>query len=147
MANPSGRVDPYANFNFLVEIDGIASASFQEVSGLIIEADVIEYREGGDKTPSVRKFPGLIRYTSIVLKRGFTQDKSLWNWFKTVLDGNVQRASGSIILLDSARNSVVRWKFREGWPSKWEGPSLNGTTSEVAIETLQIEHEGLELDQ
>ncbi len=144
MAN---RSDPYANFNFLVEIDGIARAGFAEVSGLSIDVDVIEYREGGDNAGTVRKLPGLIRYTSITLKRGFTQDTSLWNWFKTVLDGAVQRASGSIILLDSSRKPVLRWVFREGWPSKWEGPCLNGKTNDIAIETLVIEHEGLELAQ
>ena len=136
-----------SNFNFLVEIDGIAKAAFEEVSGLSAEVDVIEYREGSDKAGTVRKLPGLIRYSSITLKRGFTQDKSLWTWFKTVLDGTVQRANGSIVLLDSSRNSVLRWIFREGWPSKWEGPSLNGKTSDVAIEMLVIEHEGLELEQ
>jgi phage tail-like protein len=141
----SGRVDPYANFNFLVEIDGITQAGFQEASGLGAEVSVIEYREGNDKTNAVRKLPGLARYSSIVLKRGFTQDKSLWNWFKSVLDGSVHRASGTITLLDSARNPVLRWRFREGWPSKWEGPNLNGRSNEVAIETLVIEHEGLEL--
>lgn len=144
MANP-GRSDPYANFNFLVEIDGIAKAGFQEVSGLGAEVDVIEYREGTDKINTVRKLPGLIRYSSIVLKRGLTQDKSLWTWFKTVLDGNVLRSSGTITLLDSSRTPVLRWTFLEGWPSKWEGPALNGKTSEVAIETLVIEHEGIEL--
>jgi len=145
MANPNARVDPYPNFNFLVEIDGVTTAGFQEVSGLGAEVNVIEYREGSDKTNAVRKLPGLIRYSSIVLKRGFTQDKSLWNWFKSVLNGTVQRANGTITLLDSARNPVLRWNFREGWPSKWEGPDLNGRTNGVAIETLVIEHEGLEL--
>jgi phage tail-like protein len=145
MANPGGRVDPYANFNFLVEIDGVTQAGFQEVSGLGAEVSVIEYREGADKTNTVRKLPGLIRYSSIVLKRGFTQDRSLWNWFKRVLDGTVQRSSGTITLVDSARNPVLRWNFREGWPSKWEGPALNGKCNEIAIETLVIEHEGLEL--
>jgi len=82
MANP--RVDPYANFNFLVEIDGIATAGFQEVSGLGAEVDVIEYREGGNNPGAVRKFPGLIKYSNIVSKRGFTQDRSLWNWFEAV---------------------------------------------------------------
>jgi phage tail-like protein len=142
---PATRNDPYANFNFLVEIDGITKAGFKEVSGLGAEVNVIEYREGGDSTNTVRKLPGLIHYFPIVLKRGFTQDASLWNWFKTVLDGTVQRAAGSIVLLDSSRKPVLRWNFREGWPSKWEGPYLNGTTNEIAIETLLIEHEGIEL--
>lgn len=144
MTNP--RVDPYANFNFLVEIDGITEAGFQEVAGLVVETEVIEYREGGDKINAVRKIPGMNRYSNITLKRGYTQDRSLWNWYKTVLDGAVQRSSGSVVLLDSGRNPVLRWKFREGWPCKWEGPCLNGQTNEIAIETLVIAHEGLELE-
>lgn len=143
---PATRNDPYANFNFLVEIDGVARAGFKEVSGLGAEVSVIEYREGGDSVNTVRKLPGLVHYFPIVLKRGFTQDKSLWNWFQTVLNGAVQRANGSIVLLDAQRNAVLRWSFREGWPSKWEGPYLNGETNEVAIETLVIEHEGIVLE-
>lgn len=143
MANP--RVDPYGNFNFLVEIDNIAKASFQEVSGLATDTNVIEYREGGDPT-HVRKLPGLIRYSNIVLKRGFTQDTALWNWFSSVVKGNVQRANGAIILLDNARNPVLRWTFVNGWPCKWEGPHLNAKSNEIAIETLEIAHEGLELE-
>jgi len=141
----AARIDPYANFNFLVQIDGVTKAGFQEVSGLSIDVSVMEYRDGTDIPLSVRKFPGLVRYSPIVLKRGLTQDASLWNWFQTVLNGNVQRADGSIVLLDPARNSVLRWNFVRGWPSKWEGPHLDGKTNEVAIETLVIEHEGITL--
>lgn len=139
----SRRVDPYGAFRFLVEIDGIVAAGFSECSGLTAEIDIIEYREGGDPT-TARKIPGLRKYTSIVLKRGLTNDKSLWNWFKNVLDGNVQRANGSIVLLDASGNEVARWNFHNGWPSKWEGPTLNAKANEVAIETLEISHEGFE---
>jgi phage tail-like protein len=144
MANP--RVDPYRNFNFIVEIDGIAKAAFQEVSGLGAEVDVVEYREGGDTSGAVRKLPGRVRYFPITLKRGITQDKSLWNWFKTVVNGAIQRANGSVVLLDSSRNEVLRWNFRDAWPSKWEGPSLCGEGNEIAIEILEIQHEGIELE-
>jgi phage tail-like protein len=80
-----------------------------------------------------------------VLKRGWTKDKGLWEWRKKVIDGKTERKSGTICLLDEARQPALRWNFREGWPSKWEGPALNGKTSEVAIETLEICHEGLEM--
>ena len=124
MANP--RVDPYRNFNFIVEIDGIAKAAFQEVCGLGAEVDVAEYREGGENAGAVRKLPGRVRYFPITLKRGITQDKSLWSWFKTVVNGVAQRANGSVVLLDSSRNQVLRWNFINAWPSKWEGPFLSG---------------------
>jgi len=144
---PSGaRNDPYGQFNFLIEIDGVTRAGFSEVSGLTTDTNVIEYREGQEVT-TVRKLPGLMKYTNIVLKRGYTQDQSLWNWRKQVLDGTTQRTTGTITLLDEARQPALRWNFTAGWPVKWEGPAMNGKTSEVAIETLEIAHEGLELEQ
>jgi phage tail-like protein len=141
---PPQRDDPYKAFNFLVEIDGIARAAFSEVSGLESETAVIEYRVGGELN-TVRKLPGLTKYANIVLRRGVTRDAELWNWRKTVVDGNLDRRNGSITLLDDARNEVVRWNFRNGWISKWEGPALNAKANEVAIETIEIAHEGLEL--
>lgn len=144
---PSGaRIDPYGQFNFLIEIDGVTRAGFSEVSGLTTDTNVIEYREGQEVT-TVRKLPGLMKYTNIVLKRGYTQDQSLWNWRKQVLDGTTVRATGCITLLNEARQPALRWNFTAGWPVKWEGPAMNGKTSEVAIETLEIAHEGLELEQ
>jgi phage tail-like protein len=142
---PSARVDPYDNFNFQVQINDIVVASFSEVCGLTVEVDVVEYREGTDVPLSVRKLPGLIHYSDIVLKRGITRDMSLWNWINSVLQGTVQRASGAIVLQDAAHNDVLRWNFVNGWPRKWEGPHLGAKTSEVAIETLEIAHEGLVL--
>jgi phage tail-like protein len=138
------RVDPYAQYNFLVEIDGVARAGFTEVGGLTTEQDIIEYREGSN-APTVSKLPGLSKFMNIMLKRGFTQDFDLWNWRKTTLDGATERRAGSIVLLDEGRNPVLRWNFREGWICKWEGPALNARTNEAAIESLEICHEGLEL--
>lgn len=114
------------------------------MSGLESETAVIEYRTGADPT-TVRKLPGLTKYPNIVLKRGLTRDLSLWNWRQTVVNGKTQRRSGSIVLLDESGNQVLRWHFQEGWPAKWEGPALDAKANEVAIETLEIAHEGLEL--
>jgi len=141
----AGRIDPYGQFNFLVEIDGVIQAGFSEVSGLSTDTNVIEYREGNEQHGTTRKLPGLMKYSNIVLKRGYTANKALWDWRKKAIDGTTQRTAGAIILLDEARRPALRWNFREGWPSKWEGPGLNGKTSEVAIETMEIAHEGLEL--
>ena len=138
------RDDPYKSFNFLVEIDGIARAAFSEVSGLESETTVVEYRTGSDF--GTRKLPGLTKYANIVLRRGITQDRDLWDWRQSVVDGNVQRKNGRIILLDDDRTEVLRWNFREGWPCKWQGPALNAKSSEVAIELLEIAHEGLTRD-
>ncbi|MBV9759628.1 MAG: phage tail protein [Acidobacteriaceae bacterium] len=139
------RNDPYSGFNFLIEIDGVVKGGFSECSGLTSDTNVIEYREGNEKQLTARQIPGLMKYTHIVLKRGYSSDQSLWTWRQRVIDGNVDRRSGSITLLDDARNPALTWNFREGWPSKLDGPSLNAKTSDVAIETLEICHEGIEL--
>lgn len=140
----TGRVDPYAQFNFLIEIDGVTVAGFTEVGGLTAESDVIEYRVGSE-LPTVRKLPGLLKYSNITLKTGYTQNKDLWEWRKTTLDGQTERRNGSIILNDEAGQEALRWNFENGWISKYEGPALNSTTNETAIESIEITHERLEL--
>ncbi len=143
---PTGdRRDPFAGFNFLVEVDGITRAAFSECSGLSTDTDPIEYRDGSEDI-TVRKIPGLKKFANLSLKRGMTKDLEIWNWRKTVLDGATERKSGSIVLLNEAREPALRWNFREGWPTKWEGPTLNATGNEAAVETLEIAHEGLELE-
>ena len=137
--------DPYGNFNFIVEIDGIEVAGFSEVSGISSETEVIEYRTGNDRAGSVRKLPGLHKYGDITLKRGITASDALWQWRKSVTDGNLQRRSASIILLDEARQEVKRWNLLESWPSKYVVADLKATGNEVAIETLVIICERVEL--
>lgn len=144
---PSQRSDPLNGFNFLVEIDGITVAGFSEVSGLASETAVIEYREGGDRQGTVRKIPGLTRYSNIVLKRGVSTDRTLWDWRRNVVNGVADRRDGAIVLLSADRQPVTRWLFHDGWPAKWEGPTLKASGNEVAIETIEIAHEGLEQDQ
>ena len=145
MPETGERTDPYSAFNFLVEIDGVTVAGFSECSGLTNETDPIDYREGPEET-RVRKLPGLRKFPMIVLKRGFTDNRDLWDWRKTVIDGRTERQTGVISLLNEAREPALRFNFVEGWPSKWEGPTFNAKTNEVAIETLEICHEGLELE-
>jgi phage tail-like protein len=137
------RNDPYKNFKFRVEIDGIAQAAFSEVGGLESETTVIEYRLGGDPN-TVRKLPGLTKHANLVLKRGITQDMELWNWRKSVVEGTPDRRNGSIVLMDDDGTDVARWNFFNGWICKWDGPSFNAKANEVAIETIEIAHEGLE---
>lgn len=139
------RKDPFAGFRFIVDIDGIGQAAFSECSGLSTDTDPIEYRTGSEDI-TVRKLPGLKKFSNISLKRGMTQDLKLWEWRKQVMDGVTVRKAGSITLLNEAGGSALRWNFVHGWPTKWEGPSMNATGSEVAIETLEIVHEGLDLE-
>jgi phage tail-like protein len=147
MAETGSRNDPYSAFNFVLDIDGLgeAVAGFSECSGLTTETDPIEYRTGNEDI-TVRKLPGLRKFTNISLKRGFTDSKELWEWRKTVMEGRTERKSGAIVLQDEGRTEALRWTFREGWPSKWEGPSFNAKNNEVAIETLEIAIEDLQME-
>jgi phage tail-like protein len=148
---PIFRDDPYLRLNFLVEIAGVSDdpratrGAFSEVSGLDVEIVPIEYRTGGEDT-SVRKLPGLRKFTNIVLKRGVIGDTALWNWLKSAMQGQVQRTTLTIVLLDESRKEVMRWKVQRAWPCKWSGPELNAKANEVALESLEICHEGIELD-
>ena len=134
------RVDPYRNFSFLVEIGGITQAGFSDCSGFGASTDPIEYREGGE-TKTVRKLPGLTKYTNITLKWGLTDSRELYNWYRDVVDGKIERKNGSIILLDLEGNEKVRWDFFDAWPTKWDGPDFTAKGNDVAIETLELAHE------
>jgi phage tail-like protein len=125
-----------------VEIDGITRAGFQECSGLDSTQDPIEYREGNEGL-TVRKLPGLHTYSNIVLKWGIIDDTELWAWRQQVMEGNIERKNGSIVLLDDIGEEKARWNFREGWPTKWTGTTFNATRTDVAVETLEIAHEGV----
>jgi len=137
------RKDPFRGFNFKIEMDGVTKAGFQECSGLDASTDPVDYREGQEKGNIARKLTGLNKHANIVLKRGVTDDHSLWDWRKKVIEGKTDRQHGSIVLCDEAGEEKVRWNFVEGWPTKWTGPSFNATNNAVAIETLEIVHEGL----
>jgi phage tail-like protein len=139
MAN---RTDPYRVYKYKVEIDGITRGGFREASGLDSSQDPIEYREGTDPLHA-KKLPGLNKSSNISLKWGITDDAQLWEWRKKSIDGKVERKNGSIVLYNDAGEEKIRWNFMEGWPTKWTGPSFNATGNEVAIETLEIAHEGL----
>ncbi|MGH8554536.1 MAG: phage tail protein [Gammaproteobacteria bacterium] len=137
------RVDPFDNFNFLVEIDGIARAAFQQCSGFDSTIDVIEHREGGENT-TPRKLPGLTKYSNIMLMWGMTDDMELYNWHRDAVLGRVDRKNGSIVLLDRQGNETARWNFFNAWPTKYDGPDLNAEGNDVAIEKLELAHEGVE---
>jgi len=127
---------------FKVEIDGIAATAFSEVSGIEADVAVVDYRPGNDNAPGPRKLPGEAHFSSLLLKRGMTADLSLWNWMKQVLDGKIERKNLSVVLFNDAGQEVLRFNFRDAWPVKWSGPILNGQTSDIAIETLELAHEG-----
>src|ERR1700737_4953049 len=135
--------DPLRGFKFKVQIDGITKAGFREVSGLDAGTDAVDYREGDGE--HMRKLAGLQKFSNITLKRGITTDQDLWKWRSTIMDGKIKdnRKNGQIILLDDERKEAAEWTFTDGWPTKWTGPTFNATANEVAIDTLEITHEGL----
>jgi len=137
------RVDPYGNFNFLVEIDGITQAAFHDVSGFDSTIDIIEHREGGENT-TTRKLPGMTKFSNIVLKWGITDDHQLYDWHRDAVLGNVSRRNGSIVGLDRQGNEVLRWNFFNAWPCKYDAPDFDAEGKDIAIETMELAHEGLE---
>ena len=137
------RNDPYLGFNYFVEIDGLIVGGFTEVTGLQIETEVQEYREGG-LNDYVHKLPGATRYPSnLVLKRGLTDAETFWSWHQDVVQGKVERKNGSIFLLDSQRVPATWWNFANAYPVKWSGPELRAGSNAVAVETVELVHQGI----
>jgi phage tail-like protein len=144
---PTGtRTDPYRAFNFRVDVDGLTLAAFSEVSGLTADGDPVEYREGTDIPNTVRKLVGLRKFSNITLKRGYTQNQELWNWYRNIANGQSDRRSVSIILMDERKTDVMRWEVENAWINKIEGPSFKASGNEVAIESCDLVHEGLTLE-
>jgi phage tail-like protein len=145
MALPSPE-DALAGYSFSVEIDGITIAQFKEVSGINAEIQTIEHREnkiGG--LPVMKKLPGARKWGDLTLKRGRTDNKALWDWIKSVQDGNMAaaRKNGSIVLMDYQHGETSRFSFVNGWPSKVSIGSLNAGGNDILIEEVTIVHEGL----
>jgi phage tail-like protein len=141
------RIDPLESYTFAVEIEGVVVAGFQEVSGLESRIQVIEYREGTDASLTVRKLPGRVSYSNLVLKTGVTQDKSLFEWYLQWVrrDAAAKRKSIRVVLRDGAGVERLSWAVREAWPVAYIGPSLNAEANLVATQTFEIAYEGLEL--
>ena len=135
--------DPYRNFRFRLEVQGIQQAGFSECSGFGTDVDVVEYREGNEAT-TVRKLSGLTKYSNVTLKWGITDNMDIYKWHKDVVAGKIERKSGSVIGQDEEGNDTVRWNFINAWPSKYDPPDFNAKGNEVAIEMLELVCEGVE---
>jgi phage tail-like protein len=136
--------DTLPRYVFTVEIEGIGMGAFREISGLGVETEVIEFRDGN--TNDVRKLPGRQKWPDIVLKRGFTGNSVLYDWATTYArTGTLIRRSGTITVYDQSGAEVSRYHFENAWPVKWYVPELNSDGNEVAVETLVLAHEGLRL--
>jgi phage tail-like protein len=142
------RRDPYKSYRFLVEIDGITHAGFREARIPNTTQEVIEYREGNEPT-TPRKLPGLTHYENVTLQWGVTDSMELYSWRKAVEDGGIAdaRRNMAIVVLDDQGNPAVRWEFSQAWPKRYDAPELSAGGEDVAIETLEIVHEGMERTQ
>ena len=132
----------------MVEIDGVTATSFMECVLPAASIDVIEYREGAEAVNNVRKLPGLVKYGSLVLKRGIPNSASslaLWDWFSTFVAGTGSTKTVTVNLLDARRVPAITWTFTNAWPIKYESPVLNGRTSALAIETLEVAVDGMRM--
>jgi phage tail-like protein len=134
--------DPYKTFRFAVEINGTRVAGFSEVTGLEVRTEVDEHREGG-LNDYVHKLAKETRYSNLTLKRGITDVTDLWDWHQQVVDGDVQRKTMSVVLLDEVGNEKWRWVFSEAYPVKWNGADLNATNNTVAVESVEFAHHGM----
>ena len=143
---PTKRNDPYLSFKFHVEIDGLIAAGFSEVSGLQVEIETEDYREGG-VNDHVRKMPKTAKYANLVFKRGITDSDVLWKWhLDAAVNGKIQRKNGRIILYDFQGNEKIekwRWEFKEAFPVKWSGPDFKADGGTVAVESLEVAHHGI----
>src|SRR5260370_321925 len=137
------RNDPYMAFNYLVEIEGLIVGGFSEVTGLTVETEVLEFREGG-VNDYVHKLPGPTRNpTNLVLRRGLTDIESLWSWHQSVTQGTVERKNGSIYLLDRQRIPAMWWNFSQAFPVRWQGPEFRASSNAIAVETVELAHRGI----
>ncbi|MBD2846102.1 phage tail protein [Paenibacillus sp. IB182496] len=130
------------SFRFWVELDGMLVGGFTEVSGLSSETELEEYREGG-VNGYVHRFPKSTSFGTIALKRGLSGSSELWDWYQQVASGTVVRKSGSIILQHYDGDELCRWNFFEAYPTKWIGPELNAAQSDIAVESIELVHNGI----
>jgi phage tail-like protein len=141
MPNRRGH-DHIGQFNFKVEIEGVTVGAFRNVEGLDSETEVVEYQDGDDII--LRKRPGRTKYSNVVFKRGYVNTDELWQWRKRVIDGVVERKSGSVILCADDGSEIMRYNFFEGWPCKWKGFSLDGKGNDVTVEEIELAVEKIE---
>jgi len=137
------RNDPYLAVNFLVEIEGLVVGAFSEVTGLQVETEVEDYREGG-LNEYVHRLAGPTRYpANLVLRRGLTDIEALWSWHQDVVQGRIERKNGTIYLLDRQRLPAMWWDFAAAYPVKWSGPELRAESNVVAVEAVELVHRGI----
>ena len=143
MANGQ-QTDPLFAFRFKVEIDSLIEAGFSECAGLQVETEVEEIQEGG-VNELVHRLPKGSKYTNLTLKHGIPTSDVLWQWHKDVVQGKVKRKMVNVLLLDNQGQEQWRWTFKNAYPVKWIGPDLKADNSAIALETLELVHDGFDV--
>jgi len=130
---------------FTLEIEGVELARFQNVGGLSWETEVVEQKQSTkDGKVVIIKRPGQTKYPDVTFKRGLSADDKLLKWYKTVLDGKVERKNGSVVVYDNAGDEVDRWNFENAWPSKWSASDLDSSSDAIVIEEVTLAVERME---
>ena len=147
MPESGARDDPFVAFRFEVRFDkGHVAGGFSECSGLNLETQVQEYLEGGLNS-AARKFPTRTTQTNVTFKRGIV-DRKLWDWYYELTQGKVETRNVTVLVYDPSGGQVtMEYRLRDAFPVKWTGPELNAAQSAVALETLELCHQGLERRQ
>ncbi len=134
------------SFIFVLEIDSVEMGSFRKCSGIESETETIEYKEATKEGRMIiRKVPGAMKWSDITLERRIDGSRSLWEWRKQVIEGDIDtaRRDGSVVAKNSKFEEVARWNFTAGWPSKWTGADFDAGSNDIATEKVVITHEGL----
>lgn len=135
---------PLPKFYFMVDWGDQTDIPFQEVSGLDTESQPIEYRHGNSPKFSTIKMPGMIKDGNITMKKGvFVNDNMFWDWYSQIKLNTIERITVTIKLLDETGSPTMVWTLENAWPTKITGTDLKSDGNEVAVETIEIAHEGL----
>lgn len=140
-----GATWPLPKFRFEVNLGpGLDNVAFQEVSGMDVENQVIEYRKSNSHLFSTEKMPGIVKYGNVTMKRGvFVNDNTFWNWHNQITMNTIARRTIVIKLLDETGNTTMQWTLNNAWPTKITSTDLKSDGNEVAIDTIEIAHEGV----
>jgi phage tail-like protein len=141
----SSRTDPYASFRFLIEVEGLVVGGFSEVNGLEAETETEEYWEGGGNDHA-HTLPKGTKYPRLVLKRGITDLKTLWQWHTKIRSGRIERHTVHIILIDETQHRKWDWRCVDAYPVKWSGPGFKADGNTIGIESIEFVHNGIRVD-
>ncbi len=134
---------PLPKFHFQLEW-GASTVAFSEITGLEVETEIIEYRDGANPEYSKQRMPGMQKYANIVMKRGvFSGNNEFFDWWNTVKLNKIERRDLTVSLLNEEHEPVMVWNIKNAWPTKIQSTDLKADGNEVALETLELAHEGV----